>query len=163
MHPLEKLRLERVPTLDFGVMQHHFAPHGRDYILIIENNITANPGRHELTFTHCVKAEVVTAVRDEVWAESWSDDFTDFERWTKVGEPNGYVWGNNWSLAYPGFEAVLDSVEAAEWSGKLGKEMFEFRLETDRFTLRIIFHSIHFRKISDDTSVVSAVVFPLKR
>ncbi len=89
MHPLEKLRLERQPTLDFGVMQHHLAQHGRDYILIIENNITANPGQHELTFPHCVKAEVVTAVKEGVWAESWSDDFTDFERWTKVGGPNG--------------------------------------------------------------------------
>lgn len=61
-------------------------------------------------------------MKDASWAKSWSDDFTDFEQWTKAGEPEVYVWGINWSLAYPGFQTIPDSAEAAEWSRRLGKE-----------------------------------------
>lgn len=38
---------------------------------------------------------------DEVWPRSWSDEFSDYQRWVSAKEPDGYVWGTNWSLAYP--------------------------------------------------------------
>jgi len=40
--------------------------------------------------------------------------------------------------------------------------MFEITLETDRFFLRLIFHSIHSRKLSDRSQTISQAVFPLE-
>src|SRR5216683_5457042 len=57
--------------------------------------------------------------------------------------------GTNWSLAYPGIRATRDSVQAAEWSRRLDKQMFKISLETDRFFLRLVFHSIRSRKVAE--------------
>lgn len=93
---------------------------------------------------------------------SWTDEFTDYERWQDAGEPGGHVWGTNWSLAYPGLLAVRDSPVAAEWSRRLGKDMFEITLETNRFFLRLIFHSVRAQQINDNTDLISQVLIPLK-
>lgn len=162
LHPLDEL-LNWLPEVDFAVLEHRFASHGRDYIVFIEDSSNANPGRHELVFTHCVRVDCETRVRDDVWPKSWSDEFTDYEKWIAAKEPDGYVWGTNWSLAYPGIRAIHNSAEAAEWSRRLGKQMFEVTLETDRFFLRLIFHSLHWRRIGEKTETISRVVIPLKR
>ena len=156
VHPLDEL-LKWLPEVDFAVLQHRFASHGRDYIVLIED---LNQGQHEIAFSHCVRTDCETRVRDEVWPKSWGDEFTDYERWTSAKEPDGYVWGTNWSLAYPGIRAIRGSAQAAEWSRRLGKQMFEVTLETDRFLLRLIFHSIRSRKISDKSGTISQVIHP---
>jgi hypothetical protein len=69
--------------------------------------------------------------------------------------------GTTWSLAYPGIRAIRDSSQAFEWTGRLGKQMFEATLETDRFFLRLVFHSIRSRKISDKSGTISQAIHPL--
>jgi hypothetical protein len=162
MHPLRKLLNEWLPELDFAVLAHGFAPHGRDYIFIIEEGLGINPGQHELTFTHCVRLDYETRVSDDVWPTSWQDDFLEYERWQDAGEPAGYVWGTNWSNAYPGITAIGESTLALEWSRRLNKEMFEMIMETDRFFIRLVFHNIRTRKISDHTNTISKVTIPLE-
>jgi len=160
MHPLAEL-FNWLPQVDFAVLAHRYANHGRDYVVTIEDCIGANPGQHELTFTHCVEAHCETRVGDSVWPKSWSDEFIDFRTWQGAKEPEGYVWGTNWSNAYPGIRAVDASDLAAEWSGRLGKPMFEATLETDRFFLRLIFHSLQVRRLNDRTDTISQVHTPL--
>jgi len=41
------------------------------------------------------------------------DRLTDYVEWEAAGKPDGYVWGRNWSLAYPGLEAPDDDPTAA--------------------------------------------------
>ncbi len=120
-----------------------------------------DPGTYQLDFTHCVKAELETRVGDGAWPASWSDEFIDYDRWLAAGSPEGYVWGTNWSLAFPGLVAVRDSPEADDWTQRLGQQMHELTLETDRFHLRLIFHSIRSRKLNDDQRTVSSVIIPL--
>jgi hypothetical protein len=160
VHPVDQL-LEWFPEMDFAVLQHHFARHGRDYVVLIEDCLSSNPGQHELVFTHCVHADCETRVRDDVWPKSWSDEFLDYQRWVDAKEPAGYLWGTNWSDGYPGIRAVHESDQAAAWTKRLCKEMFETTLETDRFLLRLIFHSLHTRKISDKTDTISQVLHRL--
>ena len=88
MNPLDEL-FKWLPKVDFAVLEHRFAAHGRDYILLVEDCLGSDPGQHEIVFTHCVKAECETRVRGEVWRKSWSEEFADYERWTSVGEPAG--------------------------------------------------------------------------
>ena len=160
MHPARKL-LEWLPEYDFAVFGHGFADHGRDYLVVIQDALGGDPGTHRLTFTHCVRADCESRVMDTVWPKSWTDEFTDYDRWLKAGEPEGYVWGTKWSNAYPGLELKEESPIAAEWKKKIGRDFFEITLETDRFFLRLVFHDVRFEKLSDATDVISKTIIPI--
>lgn len=155
-HPLRKPMREWLPEIDFGVMHHGFAPHGRDYVLVLQAG-----GTYELILTHVVELHYETWVHDQVWPRSWDDCLTDYAAWKAAGESDGYVWGTNWSLAYPGLDTPDDDPVAARWSQRLGKPMFFLVLETDRFRLSLVFHDVRTRKLSDDDSTVRQVLIPL--
>jgi hypothetical protein len=162
-HPLRRLLDEWLPDIDFGVMAHGFREHGRDYVLCIEvSKADVRPGQYELVFTHVVSFNYQTRVPAETWSESWDDRFTDFDSWEESGQPEGYVWGTNWSLANPGIAAIDDSQEASNWAAETGKQFFEAVLETDRFAMALVFHDIRVNKISDDAEIVSQVIIPLE-
>lgn len=161
MHPLEALFDAGLPEIDVGVMHHGFAEHGRDYILILEVSLSHQPGTYRLTFTHVVDLSIQTAVSPEIWKTSWSDDFIDYSRWEAAGEPEGYVFGTNWSMAYPGFTAIGDSPSAKEWARRLAQPMFAASLGTDRFELSLIFHEARLERISEAAPIVSQVIFPI--
>ncbi|HEY8572658.1 hypothetical protein [Phenylobacterium sp.] len=137
-------------------MSHGFSPHGRDYVFIVEAG-----GTFQLTLTHVVDVHVETRVRDDVWPISWDDLFTDYPAWEAAGNPEGYVWGVNWSLAYPGLDAPNQDPLAHQWSERLGKSMFAASIETNQFKLSAIFHGARVRKLSDNSPTVSQVVIPL--
>ncbi len=123
-HPLRKPMREWLPEIDFGVMRQGFAPHGRDYILIIQA-----AGTYELTLSHVVELHYETRVRDDVWPRIVGRR----AMWEAAGNPGGYVWGTNWSLAYPGLDTPDDDATAPRWSERLGKPMYAMAVETDRF------------------------------
>lgn len=159
MHPLGAL-FEWLPDCDFGVMEHGFIPHGRDYYFIFESSMGKNPGRHQVQFTHVVDLSYISSVADEGWIKSWGETFIDYQDWLDAGEPDGYVWGTCWSLAWPGIRAIEPSVKAEAWSARMGKSMYELEIETDRFRINLVFHGLRSAKVSDETSMISRVVIP---
>jgi hypothetical protein len=160
MDPVTQL-LEWFPQCDFAILGHGFAAHGRDYEVYVETQYGTDPGRGILQFTHTVEAHVTTAVRDDVWPRSWDDVFTDYAAWEQADAPDGYVWGSNWSLAYPGMERIDPSETAVAWARRLGHEMYEVSITSDRFALGLVFHSIRWQKLDDRTDIVSKVLIPL--
>ncbi|GAA0617826.1 hypothetical protein GCM10009422_11370 [Brevundimonas kwangchunensis] len=158
VHPVSALTTEWLPECDFAVMNHGFMTHGRDYQIIIQDMISARPGTHRLTFTHVVRADCQTALSADGWSGSWDDIFLDYELSKDL---DGYVWGTNWSLAYPGITALIGDYEADEWTRKVRRPMYAATLETDRFSLRLIFHSLRSEMVTDDTSLVKQVIIPL--
>jgi hypothetical protein len=161
MHPLNEL-FKWFPNSDFAVLDHGFLPHGRDYALVAETSMGTEPGRHQLQFTHVVEMSYLTALDQEAWSKSWGEEFVNYEDWTAAGEPEGYVWGTDWSLAWPGLSAVEPSVRAKSWSDRLSMPMFEARIGTGRFELCLVFHGLRTAKISDETSTVSQAVISLE-
>lgn len=162
MNPLQSLFEAGLSEVDVGVMQHGFAEHGRDYVFIIEDSLRSRPGTYRLTFTHVVELSAKTAVSPEAWGRSWSNDFTDYRRWQAAGEPDGYVFGTKWSLAYPGFSAIDDSPLAAKWANKLGRPMFAASLQTDLFEISLVFHDAQLELVREGTATVSQVIFPIE-
>lgn len=161
-NPLAKALIDQISDCDFAVLAHYFAPHGRDYIFLIEDCLGPNPGRHELTFTHAVHVNCITRVSYDTWSESWDDLFTDYDAWIKAGEPEGYVWGTNWSFVGEDDISAPDSTEGTElWSTRLGRPMFEASILTSSFQIYITFHDLKIRKVSDDISTISQVITPL--
>lgn len=120
-----------------------------------------DPGRHQVQFTHVAELSYATAVADEALAQSWGEEFVDYQSWLDAGGPEGYVWGTCWSLAWPGIRAIESSAKAASWTDRLGKPMYEVEIETDRFRMNLVFHSLRWARVSDETSTVSSVVIPL--
>lgn len=160
-NPLQALLNDRLPEVDVGVMSHGFAKHGRDYVFILEDCISGNPGTYKLTFTHVVDLRCTTAVRPEIWQRSWADEFIDYARWEAAGEPNGYIFGTDWSLAYPGFAALENDAGAVSWSQKLGRPMYAATIETDRFKMALVFHDAHLEQMSEEAPTVRQVISPL--
>jgi hypothetical protein len=155
MAPGIKEKLQGDLLFDNVIVEHHFTPYLRDYNVIIDVP-AARPdgrgsyieGRYRYRFTHCPVVQVTTAVRDDVWRESWSDLFTDCGAWERAGMPEGYVWGGCFSVAYPGLTYVEDSHLARDWSARFGYPMHEVRIETNGHNLSIVFHDVDVRKIA---------------
>lgn len=160
-NPLAELLRQWMPAMDVAILEHGFAGHGRDYDFVVQDNIGPRPGTYRLTLTHVVDLKYETRVRDDVWPVSWSDDFIDYEMWQSAGEPSGYVWGTDWSLAYPGFEAPSEDETARHWSNRLGQPMHVMSVETDRFRISMIFHDVRVAHLSTDTDLVSRLLVPM--
>jgi len=160
-NPLADLLNGTLSDCDFGVMKHGFLSHGRDYRFIIQDSLCRDPGTYELTFTHVVNLDYKTRVGYKVWQISWADEFTNYAKWTELGEPEGYVFGTDWSLAYPGITVLRDSQEAQEWSDRLQRPMHSASIETDRFSIALVFSEIRHLKVSEDTGVVRQSVIHL--
>ena len=160
-NPLAALLNGTLSEYDFGVLEHGFAPYGRDYRFVIQDSLCANPGTYELTFTHVVDFKYETRVGEKVWQISWSDEFTDYAKWKVFGEPEGYVFGTNWSLAYPGITILPPSSEVQDWSKRLQHPMYSASIETDQFYISLVFSEVRHHKLSDKTDVVRQAIIHL--
>jgi hypothetical protein len=148
--------------IDVAIFHHGYTPYMRDYYIEYEvGGPTTHAGLYRCLFTRCVVANVVTRVRSDSWRVSWDDVFIDFKTWEDAGAPDGFVWGANWSLAYPGLEHVPHSPLAALWSAELKKEMHEVTIETEAYHIQLIFHDIKMQKLGSDVKVIDKVILPL--
>lgn len=75
--------------------------------------------------------------------------------------PRATYGGANWSMAYPGLSLPENSPEAEEWSRRLGRPMHAAIIETDRFSIALVFSDAGLRKLSDDASLINQVIIPL--
>jgi hypothetical protein len=160
-NPLTKLLKAPLSEYDFGVLEHGFAPHGRDYRFLIQDSLCNDPGTYELIFTHVVDLKYETRVDEKLWPISWADEFTDYDKWKTSSEPEGYLFGTRWSLAYPGIRVLAVSPEARDWSYRLQRPMYSASVETDRFCILLVFSDARHRKVSDEVGVVRRVLIPL--
>lgn len=141
--------------LDSTIVSHGFAPHLRDYDIVIEVP-AAKPdgsgsyieGRYRYRFTHCPEVHVTSAVRDDVWQESWDDHFIEYAAWENAGAPSGFVWGVGSADAYPGLSYVPDSPLADSWTKRLGRDMHEVCVESNAFVLRLVCHDSHVERLA---------------
>ncbi|HEX7555638.1 MAG TPA: hypothetical protein VF338_03360 [Leptolinea sp.] len=163
MTTLVEEKLKEIGLIDVALFKHGFMPYMRDYFLEYESGgIAPYAGLYLCLFTHCVVANLETRVGDEIWQNSWSDVYLDFDKWVEAGEPNGFVWGTNWSLTYPGLEYMKESNLATRWSIKLKKEMHEIIIQTESIQIQLIFHDVIVKKLSSDVTVIDKVIFPMK-
>ena len=148
--------LKEWPLFDNAIVHHGFVSYMRDYEVIVET-AAATPdrrrsyleGRYRFLFTHCVRADVETRIRDETWQASWSDEFINYSDWETAGTPAGFVWGVQYMDAYPGATIVAESETAAEWTSRLGKPMSEVTIETNAQLIRIVFHGLDVYKVAE--------------
>jgi hypothetical protein len=140
--------LDAYDFFDQAIVEHGFTPYNRDYRLVAEIYGTSlTPGNtgselhatYTFTFRGCVEANYRCNV---IHGFSVNDIFIDYDRWIDGGEPDGFVWGVNFADAYPGLRYVDDSERATAWSERLGLSMHEVTIETNTYTLALVFHDI---------------------
>jgi hypothetical protein len=146
-------KLDQYPIFDHALVQHGFTSYMRDYDVITEFSAPYGwesyvAGSYRYRFTHCVVAEVTTTVSAEVWRESWTDEYINYQRWEDAGRPEGYVWGVEYAFTYPGLSYVADSPRAQAWEQQLGKPMHEIVIETNAYDIRLIFHDVVITQIA---------------
>lgn len=147
--------------LDSAVVSHGFTSYSRDYDVVIETPAALPPGvpigdttgsylegRYRYRFTHCMEAHLTTAVRDDVWQESWDEVFTNSVAWQAAGSPDGFVWGVDYADAYPGLSYVTESARASLWTGRLAREMHEIVIETNTFVLNLVCHDLRIQRLA---------------
>lgn len=149
--------------IDVAILSHGFTPYKRDYFFHIETMWKDKfAGQYLVVFKHCYSLSYNTIANNEILKQSWNECFIDFEEYLKAGEPEGYVWGTNWSNAYPGFSNLKNSEKATKWTKELGKEMRELIVESEIFKINLIYHNWTIEKLNEKTDIVTQAFFPLK-
>jgi hypothetical protein len=97
-------------------------------------------------FRGCVEAHYRCGV---VAHFSLDDTFIDYGSWQAAGEPKGFVWGVNWADAWPGWTYLGESERATEWACKLGVAMHEVLIETNTYTLALVFADLAVTKVGE--------------
>ncbi len=104
----------------------------------------------------------MTALTTDTLKVSTSDNFTDYKKWLETGEKEGFVWGVNYALAYPGFTILDNSAKADRWTKILGFDMFNVTLETETYKIDFVTSDFEIVKLNDDTDLIKRLFIKLK-
>ncbi len=134
-------QLRELNLCDNAVLRHGFVDYNRDYQLTVESVVgPMPPGLYSYLFRGCVEAIYESNVPAAGF--SVNDVYIDHQAWEAAGCPAGFVWGVKWADAYPGWYEVNDSPRAARHASELGIDMHEIVVETDTYTLNLVFHDL---------------------
>ncbi len=132
-------------VFDQALLFHGYTEHMRDYELFIyataDPATGIEPDHLRYRFTCCVEANVRTTVADRVWQKSLDDRLIDHATAT-ADQLDGYVWGVDWQVLYPGLELVARSTLAEQWSRRLGFEMHEATIEGNAHRVQLVFKDL---------------------
>lgn len=146
--------------LDTAILTHGYFPYKRDYYFHLEmGGIKPWAGQYLLTLRHCYEMSSQIILNSDALVESWDDCFISMEAHKNAGEPEGYIWGTNWTLAYPGFSIIDISAKAEAWTQKLNKRMLEMVVETETIKMNLIFHEWSLKKMNDESGLISQAIF----
>ncbi|WP_068923774.1 hypothetical protein [Planobispora rosea] len=146
-----KLQQALGDVFDQALLHHGFTNYMRDYQLVIQVNTDPRSGIAPTTlrylFRYCVQATCTTTVSAETWRGSLDDRLTTYE--TGVGL-DGYVWGVNWQVLYPGATLIADSPTARTWAAALGLDFHEVRIEANAHDLTLVFSDLQIEELPSE-------------
>ncbi len=130
-------------VFDQALVFHAFSDYMRDYDLFIyataDPSTGIQPDHLRYRFTHCVRADIHTAVSEETWARSLDERLVTCDEGVNL---DGYVWGVAWQVLYPGISLVERSPETARWSAALGIPFHHAEVRTNGHNLDLVFSDL---------------------
>jgi hypothetical protein len=139
-------------VFDQAIVFHGFAKHMRDYDVFIhasaDSRTGIEPEHLRYRFTHCVRATITTAVPRDVWKRSLDERLLDYDSYLAADDLDGYVWGVDWQLLYPGFSLLDQSAEADQWSADLAIPFHEARIETNGHDVSLVFSDLRVDRVA---------------
>ena len=140
-------------VFDQALVFHTFTDYMRDYDVFVyataDPRTGIQPEHLRYRFTHCVRADIRTAVSEETWARSLDERLTSYDTGVDL---DGYVWGVAWQVLYPGFSLVEESSEAAHWSAALGIPFHHVEVRTNGHNFDLIFSDLRVDKVGPGVS-----------
>ncbi|MER7362643.1 YxiG-like protein [Nonomuraea wenchangensis] len=135
-------------VFDQALLHHGFVDYMRDYQLVIHATADPRTGIAPTTlrylFRHCVQAHCTTTVPPGTWRDSLDDRLITYETGVNL---DGYVWGVNWQMLYPGATLITDSPAARDWAAAIGIDFHEVRIQTNAHDLALIFSDLHIEEL----------------
>lgn len=147
-------KLKNGPLDNNWIIAHFFTLYLRDYVVLVDvlatslDDTTFILARYSYRFTHCVLAEVDSALDDRIWKSSWEDELIKSDAWEKSEKAEGYYWGSNAALARPGLKYLPGSPLSREWTKRLEKPMNEVYIESTVHNIGLVFHDVEIKKIA---------------
>ena len=133
-------------VFDNALLSHGYTSYLRDYRLVIDVHVgPAEPGTYVYLFRYCIEAHVSTSLPAAVYRQSLDDRLIGDAR----SATEGYVWGVNWSLLYPGWRLVVPSATARQWTERLGIPFHEMHIETNVQRIALIFSGLVVTRLAD--------------
>jgi hypothetical protein len=159
--------LEREDFLDAALLRHGFTDYMRDYEIIVSGR--DGPPRtdvHRYLFIGCAEAVYQTAVSSEYFGPSLPDEFVLAGPDNPEEEiPDGFIWGVRWACAYPGLTYRRDGERARYWEGLLQRPMHEVFLETNAYSLLLVFADVRhsYIGVANEPGVLREKDYPTAR
>ncbi|MEV4159945.1 YxiG-like protein [Nonomuraea dietziae] len=151
MNPV-KLQQALDDIFDQALLHHGFVDYMRDYQLVIRTTADPRTGIEPTTlrylFRHCVQATCTTTVPAAIWRTSLDDRLITYETGVDL---DGYVWGVNWQMLYPGATLITDSPTARSWAAAIGIDFHEVRIETNAHDLTLVFSDLHIDELPTES------------
>lgn len=162
MNPVQEL-LSREDFFDAAIMRHGFTDYMRDYEVIVgARGGPPHTDIHRYHFVGCVEAHYETAVSPSTFAASLPDDFVlSGPDYPDKPDPHGFIWGVRYSNAYPGLTYVAGSTRAERWTRTLGVPMHEITLQTEAFTLTLVFAEARYEFLGHEPAVTFPTQYPI--
>ena len=150
MNEIQRVLSETDP-FDLPIVGHGFKEYNRDYQIDVEIPGTGNETRSiAYLFRGCVEARYEYLAPAPI---SMDDTFIDWSRWQAAGSPDGYVWGVNYALGYPGWAYVKQSERAAQWEKLAGIPMHEVTIETNVYRISLVFHDLDVTRSTEGSEI----------
>lgn len=135
-----KEKLEKYNLYDQAILRHGMLECIRDYEVIgcitgIDFDIEV-----QFVFKGCINVDFKVKVAPEHY--SMDDRLLDIDRQDEADYPEGFIWGANYALNYPGWTLYQDSDELKSLEKAYNIKFYKIHFDTNAYHLTLIFHDL---------------------
>ncbi|MEU8544160.1 hypothetical protein AB0C52_29900 [Streptomyces sp. NPDC048717] len=128
---------------DHAVVYHGYTTYMRDYEVVVhvtsDSRTGIAPAHLRYLFRYCVEVRCETSLRPETWRVSLDDRLVD----SVTGDGlDGFVWGVEWQMLYPGARLLAEPEATRRWSKALGIDFHEACIESGAHKLTLLFSEL---------------------
>ena len=170
MSPTVKELLERESITDAVILRHGFTDYMRDYEIIVgARNGAPWTDVHKYQFIGCAEAvcgtQLVRTFHEptSTFGQSLADEFVfSGPDYPEKDDPDGFIWGVRFAEVTSGWNYVENGKRAKFWSEAIGRKMHEVNLDTNVYSLELVFVDIRYVFLGHTPSIVVQKDYPLK-
>lgn len=140
-----KEKLEEFDLFDQAITRHGMLECIRDYEVIGYLSGVDFESEVQFIFKGCIKVDYKVKVAPEHY--SMDDRLLDLDRQDEPDYPEGFIWGANFAVVYPGWTLKQDTDELKKLEKNYGLKFYEIYFDTNAYDLTIIFHEIDTKEL----------------
>lgn len=140
-----KEKLEEYDLFDQAITRHGMLECIRDYEVISYLSGMDFDSEVQYVFKGCIKVDYKVKVAPEHY--SMDDRLLDIDRQDESDYPEGFIWGANFAVVYPGWTLKQDTDEIKMLEKTYGLKFYQVYFDTNAYDLTITFHDIDTKEL----------------